>query len=102
MFRFIKILAVLLVLPVSLKAFEIVDGRSAANIIEKGMLLGRTSFQATDWTAMPEGRLTVWSGWVLYNNAVYDCSISASTVEDPANIMTVGRWRRSANAMFPI
>jgi len=87
MFKFIKILAVLLVLPVSVKANEIVDGISAANIIEEGMLLGRTDFDATDWRAINKGNLTVWSGWVLYKKAVYDCSISASTLEDPLNIM---------------
>ena len=87
MFKLIKILVLASLLPVSVKANEIVDGRSAANIIEEGMLLGRTAFEATDWTAMNKGNLTVWSGWVLYNKAVYDCSISASTTEDPLNIL---------------
>ena len=87
MFKLIKILVLALLLPVSVKADEIFDGRSAANIIEEGMLLGRTDFDATDCRAINKGNLTVWSGWVLYNKAVYDCSISASTLEYPLNIM---------------
>ena len=87
MFKLIKILVLASLLPVSVKANDIVDGRSAANIIEEGMLLGRTDFEATDWKAINKGNLTVWSGWVLYNKSVYDCSISASTTEDPLNIL---------------
>ena len=79
MFKLIKILVLALLLPVSVKANEVVDGRSAAKIIEEGMLLGRTSFRATSNSpATNRGKMSVWSGWVLYNKAVYDCRITAA------------------------
>ena len=39
MFKLIKILVLALLLPVSVKANEVVDGRSAAKIIEEGIAL---------------------------------------------------------------
>tara|TARA_Y100000589_G_C26696687_1_gene444015 strand:+ start:344 stop:478 length:135 start_codon:yes stop_codon:yes gene_type:complete len=39
MFKLIKILVLALLLPVSVKANEVVDGRSAAKIIEEGIPL---------------------------------------------------------------
>ena len=44
----------------SVKANEVVDGRSAAKIIEEGMLLGRTSFRATSNSpATNRGKMSV-------------------------------------------
>ena len=105
MFKLIKILVLALLLPVSVKANEIVDGKSAAKIIEEGMLLGRTSFRATDWTAMNRGKMNNWSGWVLYKNAVYDCSITAAFSEDPLNILDdlkdgINRWANAECYQF--